>query len=249
MRRRRFVGVSLKMHLGDAATRRWLTDVADLVRQPDEVDIAVLPSFTAIGVAQVVLAGSGIRHGAQDCFWLNSGAYTGEVSPGVLRELGCDYVEVGHAERRRLFNEDDETVARKAAAASRHGLVPIICVGESAHGTASNAGAACIAQLDPVLAAAAGGRKSQEVIVAYEPVWAIGAAEPAPAAYINEVVAAIRGRLDRDRRPSRVIYGGSAGPGLFQQLHGLDGLFLGRSALDVRAFAATVKEVASETAT
>ena len=233
------------MHLGDAETRRWLTDVADLVPRPDGIDIVVLPGFTAICTARVILAGSGIRHGAQDCFWLSSGAYTGEVSPGVLRELGCQYVEVGHAERRRLFGEDDETVARKAAAATRHGLVPIVCVGESVQGTARQAATACIAQLDPVLAAFAGDRKSQEVIVAYEPVWAIGAAEPAPAAYIDAVVTAIRERLERDCRPSRIIYGGSAGPGLFQRLHGLDGLFLGRSALDVRSFTATVKEVAS----
>jgi triosephosphate isomerase len=232
------------MHLGDAATRRWLTDVADLVPQPDEVDIAVLPNFTAICAAKMILAGSAVRHGAQDCFWLDSGAYTGEVSPGVLRELGCHYVEVGHAERRRLFHEDDDAVARKAAAASRHGLVPIVCVGENVRGTASDAGAACVAQLDPVLAALVGGRKAREIIVAYEPVWAIGAAEPAPAEHIDEVVSAIRSWLDRDCHRSRIIYGGSAGPGLFQRLHGLDGLFLGRSALDVRAFAATVKEVA-----
>jgi len=246
MRHRRFVGVSLKMHLGDAATRQWLADVADLVPQPDELDIAVLPSFTAICAAQEILAGSGVRHGAQDCFWLTAGAYTGEVSPSVLRELGCHYVEVGHAERRRLFDEDDETVARKTAAAAQHGLVPIVCVGEIVRGAASDAGTACVAQLDPVLAAMAGRRESQEIIVAYEPVWAIGAAEPAPAEHIDEVVETIRIRLDRGHRTSRIIYGGSAGPGLFQCLHGVDGLFLGRSALDVRAFAATVQEVASQ---
>lgn len=244
--RRRFVGVSLKMHLDHAATTRWLAAVADRVKRRDDVDIVVLPNFTALVTAQTLMAGLGIGYGAQDCFWVDSGPYTGEVSPVVLRELGCGYVEVGHAERRRIFQEDDETIARKAAAAARHGMVPIVCVGEEVRCPPSEAGALCVAQLDPVLAALAGLPVRPEVIVAYEPVWAIGAPGPASPDHIDEVVAVIRRRLDARRPDARIIYGGSAGPGLFQRLHGLDGLFLGRSALEVSRLQTTVAEVGGQ---
>lgn len=230
------------MHLDDAATRRWLADVARRVPRGG-ADLVVLPDFTAIDAARTILAGTGIRYGAQDCCWTDGGAYTGEVSPRTLRALGCGYVEVGHAERRRYYGESDDMIAGKAAAGARNGLVPIVCVGEDVRVSPAEAGAVCAAQLVPVLAALPREPAPPEVIVAYEPVWAIGAAEPAPPGHIDQVVAAIRRQLDAGRTAGRVIYGGSAGPGLFGRLHGLDGLFLGRSALDVGRFAATVAEV------
>ncbi|MDQ2737052.1 MAG: triose-phosphate isomerase [Actinomycetota bacterium] len=241
---RRFVGVSLKMHLDDAATRSWLTRVAATIVPPSEVEVVVLPSFTAIASARSILAGSHVSYGAQDCSWEESGAFTGEVSAAVLRELGCGHVEVGHAERRRLFHEDDQMIARKAAAASANSLVPIVCTGELVRSSPRDAAEFSIAQLQPVIRALATVRPAvSELVVAYEPVWAIGAPEAAPAWHINEVAAIIRRYLDRAAVNTRVIYGGSAGPGLFAQLHDLDGLFLGRSALDVDRFAATLAEV------
>src|SRR2546430_2454453 len=117
---RPFLGVSLKMHLSHAQTEEWLRKVAKIRPDADQIDVAVLPSFTALGLAAEALKGSGIGFGAQDCFWEDAGAFTGEVSPAVLREMGCAYVEVGHAERRRIFGENNETVARKAVAAARH---------------------------------------------------------------------------------------------------------------------------------
>jgi triosephosphate isomerase len=244
--RRPFVGVSLKMQLSHAQTRSWLTSAATIRFDADIVDVAVLPSFTAINAAAELLATSLVRFGAQDCFWEDVGPFTGEVSPAVLRELGCAYVEVGHAERRRIFGEDNNMIARKAVAAAAYAMTPIICIGEAIHGDIDSALHDCLGQLNPVLAALTKtAAKALPVIVAYEPVWAIGAAAPAGITYIGHVVSGLRTHLDRYDTESRIIYGGSAGPGLFSELKGVDGLFLGRSALDSNRFAVTVAEVAS----
>jgi triosephosphate isomerase len=243
---RPFVGVSMKMHLDHASTLRWLTEAARVVCGSPGIDIAVLPSATAIESASKILAGSPIAVGAQDCFWEAAGAYTGEISPAVLKELGCDYLEVGHAERRAIFNEQDATVARKAVAGLVHGLTPILCVGETDRCAVERAGEWCVAQLEPVVGAVRD-QGEAALVVAYEPVWAIGAARPAAPAHINGVVAIMRSRLADLGLPARIIYGGSAGPGLFGQLHGVDGLFLGRSALDPARFACTLDEVREAT--
>ncbi|TVY98988.1 triosephosphate isomerase [Trebonia kvetii] len=223
------------MYLSHAETIRWLDGVARL--RTGSVEVAVLPSFTALPAAAQALAGTAIRYGAQDCCWADAGPFTGEVSPAVLRELGCSYVEVGHAERRRHFGEDDAMVARKAAAAVAAGLVPIVCIGEPGRCGPAEAARACARQLAPVVAATG----NATVIVAYEPVWAIGAAEPADPGHVLAVLADIRARAGK----ARIIYGGSAGPGLFKRLPGVDGLFLGRSALDLRGFARTLAELAA----
>ncbi|MGH3139091.1 MAG: triose-phosphate isomerase family protein, partial [Gaiellales bacterium] len=128
---RPLVGAGLKMFLGYAETIGYLRELAASAAEFDGVEVFVLPSFPVLAAARDLLAGSAVRYGAQDAHWEESGAYTGCVSPAVLRELGCTFVEVGHAERRRLFGESDDMVARKALAAVRCGLEPIVCVGEA----------------------------------------------------------------------------------------------------------------------
>jgi len=127
---RPLVGAGLKMFLGYAETIGYLRELAASAAEFDGVSVFVLPSFPVLAAARELLAGSPVRYGAQDAHWEESGAYTGCVSPAVLRELGCTFVEVGHAERRHLFGESDDMVARKALAAVRCGLEPIVCVGE-----------------------------------------------------------------------------------------------------------------------
>lgn len=239
------VGVSLKMYLDGGRTRAWLGQVAAIgsLLDPATVGLFVLPGFLAIRDARFLLAGSGVGYGAQDVCWADEGAYTGEVSAPMLADEGCRYAEVGHAERRRLFGETDDMTVAKAAAAARSGLVPVVCIGEP-DTSASDAGgidgavAHCAPQVTSVLAALP---PEAPVIFAYEPVWAIGAAEPAPPAHVIGVVDALRTvvdghRVDRrgvDRGDIRFLYGGSAGPGTFEGLRGsLDGLFLGRFAHD-----------------
>lgn len=247
-----FLGVSLKMYLDHAATLGWVRDVVAIAgRSPavadGRVQVAVLPTFVSIDAVSAITAESLVDHGAQDLAVADEGAFTGEVSGRDLAALGCRYVEVGHAERRRLFGEDETVVAGKFAAAVRNGLVPILCVGESDHVDADAAAEVCVGQVRSALAGAEAA--VPDLIIAYEPVWAIGADRPAAVDHVRAVCAGIRAGVDEDHRLSRVrvIYGGSAGPGLLSELgaDAVDGLFLGRFAHDPAALAALIDEAAA----
>ncbi|WP_258527909.1 triose-phosphate isomerase [Streptomyces sp. NBRC 110611] len=242
---RPIVGVSLKLYFGLARTRSWLAEVAALdevlTALPRPVDLFVLPSFPALADAAGLLGPTRIAFGAQNVHWAEAGAWTGEVSAGMLAEAGARYVEVGHAERRRHFGETDETVAAKTRAATRAGLIPVICAGERRGGDPVAAVEETLAQ---VRAALAGATPGSEVVLAYEPVWAIGGREPAPAAHVRTVTAALRDALRDHDVPGRVIYGGTAGPGTYTKLAGaVDGLFLGRLAHDTEGLRAVLEEV------
>lgn len=230
--RRAIVGVSLKMYMGLAQTRRWMDALAAMAADalPDGVDLFVIPTFVSLQDARESLAGTPVMLGAQDVFWEDAGAFTGEISPPMLVEAGCRMVEIGHAERRRLFGETDDVVNKKTVAALRAGLVPVLCIGEHERMEPEAAVAACMAQFR---AATEGTDPASPLVVAWEPVWAIGATEPAGPDFIRAVGAGLRAALG-DRAGTRLIYGGSAGPGLLQQLDGaVDGLFLGRFAHDI----------------
>ncbi|HEX7537350.1 MAG TPA: triose-phosphate isomerase family protein [Dermatophilaceae bacterium] len=237
------IAVSLKMYLGVAATRAWVAQVADVgacLETDANIELAVLPTFPLLESTAKTLAGTGICWGAQDVAASLDGAQTGEVSVEVLAELGCRYVEIGHVERRRLFGEDDDMVQAKVSQVVGAGLVPLYCLGEAERGVPSDAAHACLVQLQKLLDVAAG----SEVVVAYEPTWAIGASVPAPAEYVADVCSHLRSRLNSYAGPSRLLYGGSAGPGTYQSLRpAVDGLFLGRFAHDTRALAQVVTEV------
>ena len=208
------IGISLKMYFGRARTAEWCRAVAGIARSHPAVTeerarLVVLPSHPYLIEASVLFAATQVRIGGQDLFWEDEGPFTGEISGAQLRELGCDYVEIGHAERRRIFGEDDEIIAAKTAAAFRNGLTPLLCVGEERRSSVDAATAECVAQLDSALSTAAG-----PVVVAYEPQWAIGAAEPASPPYIAPVCTALRSHLSRSPfTRSHVIYGGSAQAG------------------------------------
>lgn len=240
------VGVSLKMYFGHARAKAWFADVAALLREHPAlrtglVDVFVIPTYLQVLPAVRAFAGTGVRIGAQDVAEVESGAFTGEVSAAELAEVGVSVAEVGHAERRRLFGEDDASSARKCAASLRHGISPVLCIGEAERVSPVEAAAVAIAQTTAALADAPTG----PVILAYEPVWAIGAPEPAPTEHIRVVTRALREltAADPDRAGSAVIYGGSAGPGLLTELAGdTDGLFLGRFAHDPGAFLAVIDE-------
>jgi triosephosphate isomerase len=238
------LGVSLKMYMGLEQTQRWIVSVAELTRcgLPPNLDLFVIPDFLSLHEARVALAGTPVALGAQDVFWEDSGSFTGEISAPMLVEVGCSLVEIGHSERRRLFGETEQVIARKVTAAVKAKLVPVLCVGEPARATPGAAIDFCIQQLE---SAASGIGLDAPLIVAYEPVWAIGAAEPASPDFIVSVADGLN-RWIAPRNDTRLIYGGSAGPGLFPLLGAaVDGLFLGRFAHDVSALAAVLREVAS----
>lgn len=233
--RSRVVAVSLKMYLGHAATLRWCAAVGEIAsRHPAVVDghveLVVLPTHPAIVPARTVL-GHNVSLGAQDLATHDPGAFTGEVSGTELAEIGCSFVEVGHAERRHHQHETDETVAMKLAAAVRNDLVPIVCVGEPERTNPEDAAESVLRELERLLALARLDRRPPRLVVAYEPHWSIGRSEAAPLAHITTVSRRVKQHLAGE--PHQVIYGGSAGPGLLAQLHtSVDGLFLGRFAHD-----------------
>lgn len=239
------VGVSTKMYLGYRDSLDWLE------RLQHEVDTRpalaagrvvpfVIPSFPVLPAAARLLAGSPLLLGAQNCGWAD-GPWTGEVAPSMLAELGVRLVEIGHAERRRHFGEDDAMVGLKVRAADDAGLTPLLCVGERDGGQPAAAADFVFGQIES--AVDGDWDLAGRLVVAYEPVWAIGAAEPAAAAYVSDVVRRLRDQLTAAGVPGLpVIYGGSAKPGLLPTLEGLSGLFLGRFAHDPVNFGAVLDE-------
>jgi triosephosphate isomerase (TIM) len=213
----------------------------------DDVEVVVLPPFTALRSVQTLVTGDklDVGYGAQDLSVHDSGAYTGDVSGTMLAALACQYVTVGHSERRAMHHEDDAVVAAKAQAAVRHGIVPIVCVGEGLEirqaGTHVDH---CTGQLDASSEGLTAEQMAQ-VVIAYEPVWAIGTGEVATPEDAQEVCGALRARLAERFGPEtaatvRILYGGSvkaastagilAGPDV-------DGALVGGASLDADEFA------------
>ena len=241
MTRTRWVGTSWKMNKTRAeglAFARALRE-ADGTSDP-RVQRFVIPPFTALAEVCAALEGTSVRVGAQNGHWADTGAWTGEVSMPQIRDCGAMLVEIGHSERRTHFGETDETVGFKVAAALRNGLTPLICIGEHAEDKESGGADAVLArEVTAALTPVAG--RSDEVLLAYEPVWAIGekgvSAEPSYAderqARIAEVA---RGIMGRD---VPVLYGGSVNPGNCEDLIAcphIDGLFIGRSAWEAKGY-------------
>jgi len=243
------IGVSLKMYLGYDQTLAWCARVKEISRAHPSVttgavELFVLPSYPVLSRAGELFAGTSVGLGAQNLHWEDAGPFTGEVSGAMLAEMGCGYVEVGHAERRRAFGETDDVVADKAEAALRNGLVPVICIGEPDHRLLDRSLEHCVHQLESALSRSEPIKVSR-VIVAYEPVWAIGASQPAPTEHIRAICAGLRAFLqDLPGFDATLIYGGTAGPGLLSELRGcVDGLFLGRSVHDPNALGLVLNEV------
>lgn len=242
------LGVSLKMYFGYRQTLDWCETIAAQLRanaavRSGAIEVFIIPGYPTLAAVLEIFDGVA-RVGAQNLFWEDQGAYTGEVSARMLSEMGCGIAEIGHAERRRIFAETDVQIADKTAAALRNGLTPVLCLGEERLGPVEDAVQACRQQLDAALLSARRAQLEGDLIIAYEPQWAIGAAHPASADYIGQVCQALRRTLKGEA--IRVIYGGSAGPGLLSQLQGhVDGLFLGRFAHDPVAFASILDEAAN----
>ena len=212
------------------------------------VEVVVVPPFTDLRSVQTLVDGDklALRYGAQDLSQHDSGAYTGEISGAFLAKLGCTYVVVGHSERREYHAESDEVVAAKAAAAYRHGLVPIVCVGEGLE--IRQAGTHVEHVVAQVKGSLAGLTEEQlkSVVVAYEPVWAIGTGEVATPEDAQEVCAAVRETLAEIASPEiaagiRVLYGGSVKSGNVAAImagEDVDGALVGGASLEAEEFSA-----------
>jgi triosephosphate isomerase len=215
-------------------------------RDFDAADVAVLPPFTALRSVQTLVDGDRLRlgYGAQDISPHDEGAYTGEVSGPMLAKLGCSYVLAGHSERRQYHGEDDELVSAKVRAALRSGITPVLCVGETLRvRQGGDQLGYTLGQLDGGLSGVTAGQAA-ELVVAYEPVWAIGTGEVATPADAQEVCEAIRGRLsahhgDEVAAGVRILYGGSVKPGNMAAIMAepdIDGALVGGASLDVGEF-------------
>jgi len=215
----------------------------------NEVEVAVFPPFTDLRSVQTLVSADKLplKFGAQDLSAHDSGAYTGEISGAFLRALDCSYVLIGHSERRTLHDETDEVVAAKTAAALRHGVVPVICVGESAEDLETHGPSAVpVAQLRAALAGVAAGA---EIVVAYEPVWAIGSGQAATPEQAEQVAAQLRLVVAEAIGPdaaeaTRILYGGSVKSGNiagFMREPNVDGALVGGASLDIPEFSSIVR--------
>ncbi|MDJ0317339.1 MULTISPECIES: triose-phosphate isomerase family protein [Arthrobacter] len=240
-----YIGASTKMYMGYQSSLCWLRALRHEVEARPGLTAGrvipfVIPSFPVLAKAQEIIAGTALLLGAQNCGWAD-GPWTGEVAPSMLAELGVDFVEIGHAERRKHFAEDNHVVSRKVAAALAAGLKPLLCVGESENSTPEKA---ALFVYEQILAAVAGNwLDARSLFIAYEPVWAIGAAEPAAPGYISGVIQGVRALLaEHGLSDLPIVYGGSAKPGLLPQLNHVSGLFLGRFVHDPVNFGAILDE-------
>jgi len=248
--RRPIVAGNWKMNktVGEALTLvRELRGMVSMVR--DKVEVVVAPPFTALSAVAKAIEDSNIHLAAQNCFWENSGAYTGEVSAPMIAEVGCQYVILGHSERRQYFGETDETVNRRVKAALGSQLLPIICIGET---LAQREGGRTLEVVTRQLSAALAGFAGADVacfVIAYEPVWAIGTGRNATTGQAQEVHAHIReqltGAYGREiSEQVRIQYGGSVKPENAAELMGqpdIDGALVGGASLKAGDFAAIVK--------
>lgn len=236
-----WIGTSWKMHKTLAEGRAFAEGLA--AGAPDNrIQRFVIPPFTLVREVKAMLAGTDVKVGAQTMHWADEGAWTGEVSPVMLADCGADLVELGHSERRAHFGETDETVGLKTEAALRHGLVPLICIGETgAEKAAGRADAVLRGQVEAALGRLDARQKALPILLAYEPVWAIGEhGTPAAPDYADARHAAIaQAGEEITGRRLPCLYGGSVNAGnaaeLIARPH-VDGLFIGRSAWAVEGY-------------
>lgn len=232
-----------------AFVQKLAWSLRDAKHDYSEVEVAVFPPFTDLRSVQTLVTADklDLRYGGQDLSEHDSGAYTGEVSGAFLAALDCRYVIIGHSERRQYHGETDELIARKTVAALRHGLVPVVCVGETADDLEQHGPSAVpVAQLGVVLAAL---DAEADIVVAYEPVWAIGSGQAATPEQAQQVCGALRASIaealgEEAAARTRILYGGSvkasniAG---FMKHKDVDGALVGGASLDVDEFASIAR--------
>ena len=248
-KRRRVIAGNWKMYKTLAETRAFFSTFVPLVKGMRGCDIVIAPPFTAISTAAHAVEGTEIGLAGQDVFWEKEGAFTGEISPVMLLEAGCRYVIIGHSERRQFFGETDETVAKKVKAAVIAGLTPIVCVGEMlADREGGRTEVVCQTQFHGGLGALTPEEFSR-ILLAYEPVWAIGTGKTATPEIAASVHRLLRQCAAERFTPAlastlRILYGGSVKPdniqGLMAQTE-LDGALVGGASLDAKSFARIVE--------
>jgi triosephosphate isomerase len=227
----------------------FVTSLIPMVKDISDVEIIIAPVFTVLDTVRKTLEDSGLKLAAQNCFWEDEGAYTGEVSPKMLTDAGCTHVIIGHSERRQYFSETDETINKKIKAALKGGLVPIFCAGET---LAEREAGETLAVLRKQIAGGLSGISAADVdrtIIAYEPVWAIGTGKTATVnqaqeahKFIRDLLSELYGQAVSDN--IRILYGGSVKPdnvsGLMAQSD-IDRALVGGASLNAESFASIIR--------
>ncbi|SEG08235.1 triosephosphate isomerase [Caloramator fervidus] len=245
--RRPIIAGNWKMNKTAREAAQLILELRDKVKDA-KCEVVVCPPFTSLAQVITLVEGTNIKVGAQNMYFEESGAFTGEISPVMLKELGVEYVIIGHSERRIIFKEDDELINKKVKAAFVHGLTPILCVGETLEERESNKTFEVIENqlrndLDGLDA-----QKVAKMVIAYEPVWAIGTGKTATAQDANEVIKFIRDYIRRNfgeeaAQNVRIQYGGSVKPSTIREQMAqsdIDGALVGGASLNASEFAAIV---------
>jgi triosephosphate isomerase len=247
--RTKLIAANWKMFKTPEQTTQFFRDFLPLVSGHDCDEIAVCPPFVCLPAAVEAAKGSNIAIGGQNMYWEKEGAFTGEISTGMLLAVGCTHVIIGHSERRQFFGETDDTVNLKLKAALEAGLTPIVCVGEvleerEAGLTEDVLRRQCLRAFHAI-----SGKKAAKLVVAYEPVWAIGTGKTATPQMAAEAHALIRGEAAKAlgeplAENMRILYGGSVKPDNAKTLMAeaeIDGALVGGASLDPKSFATIVK--------
>ncbi len=244
-----WIGTSWKMNKTRAEARAFATALkASPVANSTTAQLFVIPPFPYIAGVADILGGTAVKIGAQNMHWDDRGAWTGEVSPAMVKDCGAHLVELGHSERRTFFNETDETVAKKVAAALKHGLIALVCIGDTRSEYEAGATADVLARQTRFALRDAGKAALGQVIIAYEPVWSIGEggvpADPDFANLQHQRIKAITTEIAG--APLTVLYGGSVNPQNCCELArkpDIDGLFIGRSAWEASGYIGIIEAV------
>ena len=249
MARQKLIAANWKMYKNPDQTRQFFRDFLPLVAGHDRDEIVVCPPYVNLHAALESAQGSQVAIGAQDVYWKDEGAFTGEISSPMLNAVGCTHVIIGHSERRQYFGESDDTVNLKLKAALEHGLTPIACVGEvleerEAGLTEDVLRRQCVRAFHAISA-----KKAAKLVVAYEPVWAIGTGKTATPALASDAHVIIRGEAAKAfgqefAEQLRILYGGSVKPDNAKALMSeeeIDGALVGGASLEPKSFAANVR--------
>lgn len=248
--RKKIIGSSWKMHINSIVEGEKLAkEICNKVGLVEEIDIFILPTYPLIKTLSNIFRNSNIKWGAQNVCAEEKGAYTGEVPINILNEIGCKYIEIGHAERKAMFNENDYMINKKVKLCEKYNLTPIICIGETKDELDNNVGK--VSLKSQVLWALDGISKQfmSNIVFAYEPVWSIGQAKSASPEYVQDIHKYIRDVISNEYGKEisdniRIIYGGSVSSHTAPELikyPDIDGLFIGRFGLDADQFKSIIK--------
>lgn len=247
--RKPFIAGNWKMNKTISEAKDLVGSLKEKVADIDNVEIGVCPPAIDLQAVKEKAADSNVKVGAQNMHWEKSGAYTGDISPVMIKELGLEYIIIGHSERREYYNETDDEVNKKVHAAFEHGLKPIICVGETLEERKANE---TREKVEKQVKAALKGLTQKQVsqtVIAYEPIWAIGTGESANAKQANQVISYIRDVIEEDYLNAaddvRIQYGGSVKPYNIEEFMAesdIDGALVGGASLEAESFAAIVRK-------